>query len=196
MNFCTGRGTAQAIKNGLLWPYLKEIKVYQCRSGWRRGENDLLRSYAIAYTMGGARNENDSRDGIKPFREYGEIDKPSRRMVFADSSTKHYFLYGPFWPIERRDGQLKFKPYDGFNGQYMTTRHSNGANYSFADLHCEYVRCKSRKTIEMIAKGPDLSSRYHESRKQHKSLEDLTEEASQNNPDLDRIIEFLKGRKK
>ena len=165
-------GTAQAIKGGVLWPYLKEMEVYQCHAEWSK----LLRSYAIAYTMGGAGNENDSRDGILPFGEYGEIDKPSQRIVFADASTKHHFLYGPFWPVELRDGQLKFKPYTGFNGQYMTARHSNGANFSFADMHCEYVRYKSKKTIKMI--NEKISS----------------EEASQNNPDLNKMTAFLRGR--
>jgi prepilin-type processing-associated H-X9-DG protein len=154
----------------------------------------------MSYAMGGERKENDSRDGIKPFREYGEIDKPVQRMVFADAYTEHRFLYGPYWPIEMRDGQLKFKPYDKFNGQYMSNWHSNSTNFAFADMHCEFYKYKSRKTILMIGKkslGGEILRLPMGSQEQEQNLDPYYEVnmCSENNPDLDTMIQYLKGRK-
>lgn len=189
-------GTKQAIKDGALWPYTGEPKIYQCRAA----KYNLNRSYAIAYTMGGERKENDSRDGIKPFREFGEIDKPGKRMTFADSRTEHRFLYGPFWPIEIRDDRLKFKPYDGFNGQYMANNHRTGDNYSFADMHVEFLRYKNKETVEMIEKINYVPyERYHGKAKdteRETDMEIVEAASSKDNIDLKKMITYLKGRKK
>ncbi len=67
--------------------------------------------------------------------------------------------------------------------QQTTSRHGGGCNLSFADGHCEYWKFKDSRTVRLTngeigreVPCPDL------------------EDASVDNPDLERMMKLLKGR--
>lgn len=156
--------TPQAIKDGVLWPYTNNLDLYKCKDD----PTYLLRSYSIAHTMGG---EGIYEGVIKPFRTLDEIPRPAEKMVFIDA-TSGGWLHLSFTPIARRDGNWVL--WDVHNNGY-TMRHGGGCNLSFADMHCEFWRWNDRTTKMLKGK---IDNKV----------------ASENNPDLERMIQLFRGR--
>lgn len=165
-------GTEQAIENGVLWRYAGQVlKLYKCRSD----RSELLRSFSISRAMNG-KTCNCEHDNINPFRLHSEITRPGERMVFIDADSRWKWINGSFCPIS----DINAKPPEWFlrgdNSRNITARHSNGCNLSFADLHGEYWKYRDSLTVEL---ADWLTS---------------PADASDNNPDLERMVELLEGR--
>jgi prepilin-type N-terminal cleavage/methylation domain-containing protein/prepilin-type processing-associated H-X9-DG protein len=166
-------GTEIAIKDGVLWPYANSLEVYKCKSDL----SDLLRSYSISRTMGYRWTYN----GIRPFRALGDVSRPSERLVFTDADISNKgdanpcrWLVGSFWPIKNICSETP--QWQMWYNHIITARHSDGCNLSFADGHCEYWKWKDSRTVKFA--NEEINS----------------DEASDNNQDLERMIELLKGR--
>jgi prepilin-type N-terminal cleavage/methylation domain-containing protein/prepilin-type processing-associated H-X9-DG protein len=156
-------GTETAIRDGVLWPYTEEtLDLYKCKSD----RSYLLRSYSISNTMGG-----QTRDEIRTYSGLGEFSRASEKMVFTDAGTRLPWIVNGFWPIEINDGVLRWRLEDGHN---ISARHRDGCNMSFADFHCEHWRWRDRRTIKLAywEIGPVEASDY--------------------NPDLERLFQSLK----
>ena len=91
-------------------------------------------------------------------------------MVFIDATGLRKWLDGAFHIIVE-SGVPKWPPWRDL--QYITTRHNDGCNLSFADGHCEYWKWKDPRTIDLA------------------NLKIEPEDASENNPDLDRLHKVL-----
>jgi len=164
-------GTEQAIRNGVLWPYAgKMLDLYKCESD----ASPRLRSYAISRAMNG-RTWVYEDDRVKPFRLWSEITQASRRLVFIDANCRTRWMEGSFCSVEgiRTNAPRWFVR----NSRNITARHSGGCNLTFADGHCEYWKYSDPRTISVANYAID------------------PEEASDYNPDLDRMIELLKGKR-
>lgn len=134
-------GTAQAIRNGVLWPYTgEELGVYKCHSD----RSEQFRSYAISVAMNGPFHPEDPI--TTTFRHWSGITRASQRMVFVDAQCWPPFpwLDGPFMVFNHSvtGGHWNIS----FNCA-TTTRHSDGCNLSLADGHCEYWRYRDPRTI-------------------------------------------------
>jgi prepilin-type N-terminal cleavage/methylation domain-containing protein/prepilin-type processing-associated H-X9-DG protein len=164
-------GTKRAIENGVFWPYTEQtLDLYRCKSD----SSGLLRSYCISRAMNG-KTCNCEHDNINPFRTYSTIRRPSEKMVFVDAGSRMEWIEGSFCPVE----QIDAVPPKWFCrlSRNITARHSDGCNLSFADAHCAYFKYKDPRTIELAdwQIGPD--------------------EASEDNPDLERMVQLLQGRR-
>lgn len=121
----------EQIRNGALYPYLKNENVYSCPTG-KRGE---AITYSIAFSMN-AVNHSWSQ-GIKGAhcKNRNEIrPNPASRFVFIDEGSMSsdafaVYIHQEVW----------------FDSPPI--RHGNGTNLSFADGHAEYWKWKGRETV-------------------------------------------------
>ena len=174
--------TGIAIENGALWTYVENLKVYKCKSD----KSDRLRSYSMSVAMGPSKWPGISYK-MKSLKNSSllSIPKPDQKMVFIDATS--FYAYGnygqvnwlsnPFQPvfIDVITGKSSWwRPLPELNSR-PTDRHSNGCNLSFADMHCEYWKWRDKRTVKWIDRQMS------------------TEEASEDNPDLKRMIQLLRN---
>jgi prepilin-type N-terminal cleavage/methylation domain-containing protein/prepilin-type processing-associated H-X9-DG protein len=120
----------QAIRDGALYRYLNNIKVYRCPTG-HRGE---LITYVIMDSMNGLPRAGVEAAGFW-IKNKLKIDRPEQRIVFIDEglltpdSYAVHYEEEDWWDMPR-------------------VRHSNGNTMSFADGHAEYWRWEGEKTVE------------------------------------------------
>jgi len=80
------------IKQGALWPYVKEIKVYRCPSDRRKNISYHRYAYRTYSITGGMNGVNpDGGWEILPCLKYTDIKQPSAKWVFlAECDTRGY----------------------------------------------------------------------------------------------------------
>lgn len=105
------------------------------------------------------------------------LSRPSARMVFVDASSNWKWINGSYFPIRYCDESWEWWPWgDPKHRQQITARHNGGCNMSFADFHCEWWRWKDLRTVKFA------------------NREISAAEASDNNPDIVRLLRLLLGR--
>lgn len=162
-------GTEQAIKEGALWTYVSVLGVYKCESD----RSDLLRSYSLARAMNGSTCGCDAGH-ISPFRTLATITGAAEKMVFTGAASREKWIEGSFSAVM----EINAVPPEWLVklSRNITARHSDGFNLSFADTHCEYWKYKDPRTVQLA------------------NWEIEPEEASADNADLLRMVEWLKGK--
>jgi prepilin-type N-terminal cleavage/methylation domain-containing protein/prepilin-type processing-associated H-X9-DG protein len=103
------------------------------------------------------------------------VSRPSARAVFVDASSSWNWIYNRYFPIRccGESGQW-YSWDDPKHRQQITARHNGGFNISFADFHCEWMRWKDPRTVKFA------------------NREISAEEASDNNPDILRLLRLLR----
>jgi prepilin-type N-terminal cleavage/methylation domain-containing protein/prepilin-type processing-associated H-X9-DG protein len=123
----------QAIMDGALWPYVKDLKIYRCPTG--RKEEAL--TYAIMFSMNAV--EHTWVQGIPNthIKRRTEIYNPGpqHRLVFIDEGYMTADAYAVYYHLEQ-----------WFDSPPV--RHGDGATLSFADGHSEHWRWKGTDTIK------------------------------------------------
>jgi prepilin-type processing-associated H-X9-DG protein len=130
----------KAIKQGALWPYCKDLKLYHCPSGY----SYELRNYTIVDGMNG-RQRNGTKEGIQWIKKMEQIRRPTRRAVFIDEGSITPDSYAVHYSIE-----MWWDP--------PPVRHSDGTTLSFADGHSEYWKWKGVDTIAYGTSFPPVSN--------------------------------------
>jgi len=130
----------KGIKDGALWPYVKNIKIYRCPTGMIR-DNGVIEAltYSIMFSMNAVCH---SWDNVQPgdgtcIYHLSEIQSPSphARLVFIDEGAMTPDAYAVNYSIpEWWDDP--------------PVRHGDGVTLSFADGHCEYWKWVAAETIE------------------------------------------------
>jgi prepilin-type processing-associated H-X9-DG protein len=130
-----------AILNGALFPFCKNIKLYKCPTGYP-GE---LRTYAIVDAM----NCKDwSGMGAVMFKKRMKITNPARRIIFIDDGGGGGSHLGGWTTYTRwASGTDKWRWWDP-----PPIRHGDGTNVSYADGRSEYWKWKDTRTLEFGAK--------------------------------------------
>jgi len=116
----------RGIKEGAMWSYVRELKLYKCPTGFR-GE---LMTYAMMIASNGR-----SVDGSPVWKRRMQIPLPSQRLLFIDEG-----LSSP----------------DAYSTRYLTpewwdqpvTRHGDGTNLSFTDGHADYHKGTGSETVK------------------------------------------------
>jgi len=139
-----GRNESEAkkikhIKEGLLFPYSRNIKLYRCPTG-ERGE---MVTYSMVASMNGGQPHNRvgaTEDMV--FTNRLQIRRPGERFVFVDEGKCP------------GTGNTSTSPWDvGYTVQMWhdkpTVRHGDGTNWSFVDGHSEYYKWRDPRTIEL-----------------------------------------------
>jgi prepilin-type N-terminal cleavage/methylation domain-containing protein/prepilin-type processing-associated H-X9-DG protein len=120
----------KGIKDGALWPYVKEVNLYKCPAGYR-GE---LMTYAMMIASNGR-----SVEGSPVFKKRVLVPQPAQRLIFIDEGLSSPDAYSTRY--------IEPKWWD-----QPVTRHGDGTNFANADGHAEYHKWKG---IETIKQGRD-----------------------------------------
>lgn len=132
-----------AIRGGLLFPYLNSTSVYRCPVA-RKNE---FRTYSMTHALNGIPLTETYSGTTKILKKITEIRTTSNRIVFLDDYITDY---DACWMI--------------FNDQtrwWNTTpiRHGSGGNvFSFADGHSDFQIWRDQDTISLAEKYNDLGS--------------------------------------
>lgn len=120
---------ASAIRDGALWPYCQELKLYHCPTGLTYD----TRSYAIVDGMNGLRRSGTVA-GVHWIKNMTQILEPGERIVFIDEGwvTPDSFAVNYDRALWWEDPPV---------------RHGDGTAQSFADGHSAWHRWKGRWTI-------------------------------------------------
>jgi len=123
----------QAIRDGALWPYLKDVKIYRCPTG-RRGE---ALTYAIMFSMNAVCHTEVQGVLGACIKKRAEIHNPAPpyRIVFIDEGWMTPDAYAVNYTTE----QWWDDP---------PVRHGDGTTLSFADGHSEHWKWKGTDTIK------------------------------------------------
>lgn len=124
----------RAIKDGRLWPYLKDLKPYKCPAGRR----DEAMTYNIVDSMNGYCGWSGVPNGIEfklKVTNRMQIRRPGDRIVFFCES-----------PPTRGSWGIKCSKEAWWDPPPL--RHGKGATFSFADGHSEFWKWRDKRTIE------------------------------------------------
>lgn len=136
--------TIKGIKDGALWPYIRNTKVYRCPTG-RRGEP---LTYSIMFSMNAVCH--DEVKGVKGahVKSRTEIHSPAPalRVVFIDEGHMTPDAYAVYF---REESWWDDPP----------VRHGDGTNVAFADGHSEHWKWKAVETIKEGRARADLPPR-------------------------------------
>jgi len=117
---------ASAIRDGALWPYCQDLKLYYCPSGYQGS----IRSYGIVDGMNGmSRSGEGTIAGVHWIKNIAQILNPSDRLVFIDEGWITPDSYAVHF---NRESWWEDPPF----------RHGGGTSVSFGDGHSEWHRWK------------------------------------------------------
>ncbi len=128
----------KAIKDGALFPYCVNEKLYKCPTGLR-GE---MRTYAIVDSMNGWPSGPRIKNRM-------DIRRPGERVVFLDEGWVTFASWSVPYDREAWWGGGVTAP-GILNNRHKDpppVRHGNGTDFSFADGHSEYWKWKDPRTI-------------------------------------------------
>ena len=122
-----------SIMDGALWPYLKDLDIYECPTG-RRGE---ALTYAIMFSMNAVNHTWTQGERGAHIKKRSEIVNPAPpfRLVFIDEGYMTPDAYAVWY---RQETWFDSPP----------VRHGDGATVSFADGHADHWKWKGTDTIQ------------------------------------------------
>jgi len=124
------------MKEGALWPYLKEDKVYRCTEARR----DFHRTWSIVESM------NAHWPGLGDYfggegqvmTNLGQIKKAQERIVFIEEGNPSSDAFMVIHDVAGGSWTWIDKP---------QAPHVKGSNFSFADGHAEFWRWEDKRTL-------------------------------------------------
>jgi prepilin-type N-terminal cleavage/methylation domain-containing protein/prepilin-type processing-associated H-X9-DG protein len=127
----------QGIKDGALWPYTGNVKLYRCPTGL---VNNPL-TYSIMFSMNAVCHNwdgvyNGQGTHIKSRSEI-HSPQPAHRLVFIDEGWMTSDAFAVYYESERE------RWWDD-----PPVRHGDGATVSFADGHADWHKWQGRWTVE------------------------------------------------
>jgi len=138
-----GNSTLEAkkeyIKDGLLWPYVREIDIYRCPSDRRKNSpyhQNAYRTYSIAGGMAGVA---DGDWEINPCRNYTDIKQPATKYVFLAECDRRGYNNGS-WVMFPRSRQ--------WVDPFAIWHRDDTSTLGYADGHAEMQRWRGRGLIE------------------------------------------------
>jgi len=127
------------IKDGLLWPYVKEVDVYRCPSDRRKNSpehQNAFRTYSIA---GGMNGVADGTWEINPCRNFTDIKQPATKYVFLAECDKRGYNNGS-WVLNPRSR--------GWVDPFAIWHRDDTSTLGYADGHAEMQRWHGRGLID------------------------------------------------
>jgi prepilin-type processing-associated H-X9-DG protein len=127
----------RGIKRGLLFPYVKNVKVYHCPGDARidMPDQEAFRSYSIT----GGMNGEAGQFGAVPIDTYDEIKNPGSKVVFLEEMDERGWNMGS-WVIDPENWDRWVDP--------MAIWHNDRSTLGFADGHAEKHKWEDKRTIE------------------------------------------------
>ena len=129
------------IKQGALYPYVRDVGVYHCPSDRRQSSpyhKYAYRTYSIA---GGMNGVADGTWEIRPCKKYTDIKQPAEKLVFIAECDPRGDNEGS-WVLYPKSKQ--------WVDPFAIWHRDNSSTLSFADGHVEMHRWFSRGLIEWV----------------------------------------------
>lgn len=128
----------RGIERGLLYPYVKTVKVYHCPGDARINIPDqkAYRSYSVA----GGMNGEAGAFGAEPHKLYLHIKSPAQKYVFIEESDDRGWNMGS-WVINPHNPDRWVDP--------LAIWHNDRSTLGFADGHAEKHQWLDERTIIM-----------------------------------------------
>ena len=120
----------QSVRDGLLYRYCPNAKLYKCPTGIR-GE---VVTYSIPDALNGYYSIPGAKEQIKTLRT--QVRNLSQQIVFLDEGRLSPSSWTIHYDQERWWDQI-------------TARHGDGTNFAFADGHSEYWKWNDPRTLEV-----------------------------------------------
>jgi len=145
----TMRQKRDAILDGALWPYTKDLKLYKCPTVGKvvRGgaHEDILRTYSVSDSMNcrGWTHRSDM-PGTVMIKKRLDIPNSAYRIVFLDDGGTITSALGG-WTVHVTTEEWWDPP---------PIRHGDGTTFSFADGHSRYHKWEDPRTIEWGKRVP------------------------------------------
>lgn len=135
-------GKKIGIKEGLLFPYVKEVDVYHCPSDARidMSDQEAFRTYSIA---GGANGEG-WRNSYKIAKTIAEIRSPGKTYIFVEECDPRGWNVGS-WVMNLNNTDEWVDP--------LAIWHNDKSTLGFADSHAEKHKWVDKSTIEAARKA-------------------------------------------
>ena len=129
-------GTPANIQSGSIFRYVGGLGVYHCPSDRSKIRNSKLprnRSYSLSSYLGA--------EGPDNVQDFGELKSTSTVFAFIDEHESSI-----------NDGafQIPRSPVDTW-GDLPADRHRQGANLSFTDGHCEFIKWRTPKRFNQYS---------------------------------------------
>ena len=148
----TDEDEIRGIKEGVLFPYVKDPDLYHCPADNQRKSlydgTTVFVSYGMPYCFYRTTNKS-SADYNLQIRRFDEISRPSTRYVFVESAetrnwnSGHHFVLG----TPEQTGQTEW----GWWGP-MAVNHGDSSVLGFCDGHSEVRKWRDRFTIDRVYK--------------------------------------------
>jgi prepilin-type N-terminal cleavage/methylation domain-containing protein/prepilin-type processing-associated H-X9-DG protein len=146
----TSEQQIQGIKDGYLYPYCKNRKLYKCPTG--------LRGEEVTYSIVDYMNGHDAIEGatIAPLKSRLQIRNTTSQIIFLDEGRMTVSSWTVYYYQERWWDQI-------------TARHGDGTTFGFADSHSEYWKWSDPRTVEigkmdytaaLTSLSPDIQDPY------------------------------------
>ena len=117
------------VKDGLLFEYCPNIKLYQCPTG--------IRGEVVTYAIVDAMNGYDAIPGAgQIIKKRTQIRESGRRAAFLDEGRLSPASWTVWYDQEKWWDQI-------------TARHGDGTNFSFVDGHSDYWKWKDPRTLKV-----------------------------------------------
>lgn len=134
----TREAKIEFIKEGGLFKYINNVKVYRCPSA-KKAET---RTYSISTALNGSTNLATKNGGTAEmiFKNLTQIPRPAERLCFVDEGS----LTDGGWGIHCCQAQYKDAP---------PFRHGGGGTFSFVDGHAEFWKWEGPATQKLARAG-------------------------------------------
>jgi prepilin-type N-terminal cleavage/methylation domain-containing protein len=126
----TKRQQETRIKEGTLWEYAKNPKVFKCPAG----QVNHSVNYALVDAMNGDAQTNARQDQVWA-NNRGDLTKTNSKLVFVDIGRV-------------RDSSYHVYYHQGLWHDPPPVRHRDGVTVSYADAHSIYIKWKGQETID------------------------------------------------
>ena len=136
-------GVDFSIANGALYPYVNDPGPYKCGSDRIRRS----RSFAVAHGMGAV----IVQDGLDSVTRFTRISNTSKKIVFADAEAgcNEFMVTKSFCPVSVDDNRWTKMG----DRSFISARHKQGSNFTFADGHAEHWEWKDTRTVGIALAG-------------------------------------------
>jgi len=134
----------RGIKTGKIYPYVKNLRLFHCKSDARvdMPDQQAYCSYSVTGGMNGEPAYSGSSGKLHPDRVaevYEEIRNPGNKVVFIEESDRRGWNMGSW--IMNPTGNCWIDP--------LAPWHNDRSTLGFADGHAEKHRWRSKNTIRM-----------------------------------------------
>ena len=141
----------EGIRQGLLWPYIKQEAAYRCPSDSRKTTaNQAYRSYSIAGAANGQGYSSHTTGNLVFSKKVSDIKSPSTKYIFLAETDPRGFNGGS-WIMNADKGNSSWiDPFAIWHSKNRTT-------LAWADGRAQMQRWVDNSTLEMSANALDAA---------------------------------------